>query len=89
VSFAGPAPTETGAILRARVAEIASGTLTDDLWLLAARISWSLLGAALRRPRASERTLERKTAYRELRRTAPTSVVALLRPVNARKTVPQ
>jgi hypothetical protein len=34
-----PAPTEAVAILRARVAEFAYGTLTDDLCLLAARIS--------------------------------------------------
>jgi len=34
-----PAPTEALAILRARVAEFAYGTLTDDLCLLAARIS--------------------------------------------------
>jgi hypothetical protein len=32
-------PTEAVAILRARVAEFAYGTLTDDLCLLAARIS--------------------------------------------------
>ena len=34
-----PAPTEAVAILRARVAEFADGTLTDDLCLFAARIS--------------------------------------------------
>jgi serine phosphatase RsbU (regulator of sigma subunit) len=34
-----PSPTEAVAILRARVAEFAYGTLTDDLCLLAARIS--------------------------------------------------
>jgi hypothetical protein len=34
-----PAPTEAVAVLRARVAEFAYGTLTDDLCLLAARIS--------------------------------------------------
>jgi hypothetical protein len=39
VAFAGRAPTEAVAILRARVAEFACGTLTDDLCLLAARIS--------------------------------------------------
>ena len=32
-------PTEAVAVLRARVAEFAYGTLTDDLCLLAARIS--------------------------------------------------
>jgi hypothetical protein len=36
-----------------------------------------------------ERTLERKTAYREFRSTASPSAVALLRAVNAQKTVPQ
>jgi sigma-B regulation protein RsbU (phosphoserine phosphatase) len=34
-----PSPAEAVAILRARVAEFAYGTLTDDLCLLAARIS--------------------------------------------------
>jgi hypothetical protein len=34
------APTEAVAILRARIAEFAYGTLTDGLSLLAARISW-------------------------------------------------
>jgi hypothetical protein len=34
-----PSPTEAVAILRARVAEFAYGTLTDDLCLLAARIN--------------------------------------------------
>jgi hypothetical protein len=34
-----PSPTEAAAILRARIAEFAYGTLTDDLSLLAARIS--------------------------------------------------
>jgi hypothetical protein len=34
-----PAPTEAAAVLRARVAEFAYGTLTDDVCLLAARIS--------------------------------------------------
>jgi phosphoserine phosphatase RsbU/P len=34
-----PAPTDAVAVLRARVAEFAYGTLTDDLCLLAARIS--------------------------------------------------
>jgi hypothetical protein len=33
------APTDAVAVLRARVAEFAYGTLTDDLCLLAARIS--------------------------------------------------
>jgi Stage II sporulation protein E (SpoIIE) len=83
-----PAPTEAVAVLRARVAEFAYGTLTDDLCLLAARISRWLLGAAVTEA-ANVGTAERKTAYREFRRTAPTSAVALLRPVHARKTVPQ
>jgi hypothetical protein len=39
LAFAGPASTEAVAILRARGAEFAHGTLTDDLCLLAARIS--------------------------------------------------
>jgi hypothetical protein len=34
----------------------------------------------------STKELERKTAYRELRKTVPTLAVVLLRPVNARKT---
>jgi hypothetical protein len=34
-----PAPTEAVAVLRARVAEFAYGTLTDDLCLLSPRIS--------------------------------------------------
>jgi sigma-B regulation protein RsbU (phosphoserine phosphatase) len=34
-----PSPTEAVAVLRARVADFAYGTLTDDLCLLAARIS--------------------------------------------------
>jgi hypothetical protein len=34
-----PSPTDAVAVLRARVAEFAYGTLTDDLCLLAARIS--------------------------------------------------
>ena len=34
-----PSPTEAVAVLRARVAEFAYGTLTDDLYLLAARVS--------------------------------------------------
>ena len=34
-----PSPSEAVAILRARVADFAYGTLTDDLCLLAARIS--------------------------------------------------
>jgi hypothetical protein len=34
----GPSQTEAVAVLRARVAEFAYGTLTDDLCLLAARI---------------------------------------------------
>ena len=34
-----PSPTEAVAILRARVADFAYGTLTDDLCLLAARIN--------------------------------------------------
>jgi serine phosphatase RsbU (regulator of sigma subunit) len=41
-AFAGlhtPSPTDTVAILRARVAEFAYGALTDDLGLLAARIN--------------------------------------------------
>jgi hypothetical protein len=43
-----PAPTEAVAALRARVDEFAYGTLTDDLSLLAARISRSLLRAAVK-----------------------------------------
>jgi sigma-B regulation protein RsbU (phosphoserine phosphatase) len=35
----GPSPTEAVAVLRARVADFAYGTLTDDLCLLAARIT--------------------------------------------------
>ena len=34
-----PSPTEAVAVLRARVADFAYGTLTDDLCLLAARIN--------------------------------------------------
>jgi serine phosphatase RsbU (regulator of sigma subunit) len=34
-----PSPTEAVAVLRARVAEFAYGTLTDDVCLLAARIT--------------------------------------------------
>jgi serine phosphatase RsbU (regulator of sigma subunit) len=34
-----PSPTEALAVLRARVADFAYGTLTDDLCLLAARVS--------------------------------------------------
>jgi serine phosphatase RsbU (regulator of sigma subunit) len=34
-----PSPTEAIAVLRSRVAEFAYGTLTDDLCLLAARIT--------------------------------------------------
>ncbi|MGZ6569431.1 MAG: SpoIIE family protein phosphatase, partial [Solirubrobacteraceae bacterium] len=34
-----PSPTEAVAVLRARVADFAYGTLTDDLCLLAARIT--------------------------------------------------
>jgi len=35
-----PSPTAAVAVLRARVAEFAYGTLTDDLCLLAARITY-------------------------------------------------
>ncbi len=34
-----PSPTEAVAVLRARVADFAYGTLTDDLCLLAARLT--------------------------------------------------
>jgi hypothetical protein len=38
-ALVAPSPAEAVAILRARVADFAYGTLTDDLCLLAARIA--------------------------------------------------